>query len=133
MQMPWRSTVLFIIAVAGILFAVATRSMVVLQALTMVSFALLGVLAVVLVRRGGRSVSSDPRLSRVADRLRELRRLAAAARADSLERLDGGRETIDVYPWPEEEDSELFGASREETHNFAAQSLTRRLKVIGLA
>jgi ribonucleoside-diphosphate reductase beta chain len=36
-------------------------------------------------------------------------------------------------PWPEEEDSELFGASREETHNFAAQALTRRLKVIGLA
>ena len=36
-------------------------------------------------------------------------------------------------PWPEEEDSELFGASREETHDFAAQALTRRLKVIGLA
>jgi ribonucleoside-diphosphate reductase beta chain len=36
-------------------------------------------------------------------------------------------------PWPEEEDNELFGASREETHAFAAQCLTRRLKVIGLA
>jgi ribonucleoside-diphosphate reductase beta chain len=36
-------------------------------------------------------------------------------------------------PWPEEEDSELFGASREETHDFAAQALTRRLKVIGVA
>ena len=35
-------------------------------------------------------------------------------------------------PWPEEEDSELFGATREETHAFAAQCLTRRLKVIGL-
>jgi ribonucleoside-diphosphate reductase beta chain len=35
-------------------------------------------------------------------------------------------------PWPEEEDSELFGATREETHNFAAQALSRRLKVIGL-
>jgi ribonucleoside-diphosphate reductase beta chain len=35
-------------------------------------------------------------------------------------------------PWPEEEDSELFGASRDETHDFAAQALTRRLKVIGL-
>src|SRR5438132_97928 len=120
MQMPWRSTVLFIIAVAGILFAVATRSMVVLQALTMVSFALLGVLAVVLVRRGGRSVSSDPRLSRVADRLRELRRLAAAARADSLERLDGGRETIDVYPWPEEED-----VVRVEDHSMARRLAER--------
>ena len=37
-------------------------------------------------------------------------------------------------PWPEEEDNtELFGASREETHAFAAQALNRRLKVIGLA
>jgi ribonucleoside-diphosphate reductase beta chain len=35
-------------------------------------------------------------------------------------------------PWPEEEDSDLFGATREETHAFAAQCLTRRLKVIGL-
>ena len=36
-------------------------------------------------------------------------------------------------PWPEEEDNtELFGASREETHAFAAQALSRRLKVIGL-
>ena len=36
-------------------------------------------------------------------------------------------------PWAEEEDNtELFGASREETHAFAAQSLSRRLKVIGL-
>jgi ribonucleoside-diphosphate reductase beta chain len=36
-------------------------------------------------------------------------------------------------PWSEEEDWELFGYSREETHAFAAQSLSRRLKVIGLA
>jgi ribonucleoside-diphosphate reductase beta chain len=36
-------------------------------------------------------------------------------------------------PWPEEEDNDLFGASREETHAFAAQCLSRRLKVIGLA
>jgi len=36
-------------------------------------------------------------------------------------------------PWDEEEDLEFFGVSREETHAFAAQCLTRRLKVIGLA
>jgi ribonucleoside-diphosphate reductase beta chain len=36
-------------------------------------------------------------------------------------------------PWDEEDDLELFGVSREETHAFAAQCLTRRLKVIGLA
>jgi ribonucleoside-diphosphate reductase beta chain len=37
-------------------------------------------------------------------------------------------------PWAEdEEDWEAFGASKEETHAFAAQCLSRRLKVIGLA
>jgi ribonucleoside-diphosphate reductase beta chain len=35
-------------------------------------------------------------------------------------------------PWPEEEDNEMFGATRTETHAFAAQCLGRRLKVIGL-
>ena len=35
-------------------------------------------------------------------------------------------------PWADEDDYELFGVSREETHAFAAQCLTRRLKVIGL-
>ncbi len=35
-------------------------------------------------------------------------------------------------PWAEEDDWELFGYSREETHAFAAQCLSRRLKVIGL-
>lgn len=36
-------------------------------------------------------------------------------------------------PWPEEEDLELIGTTREDTHAFAAQCLSRRLKVIGLA
>jgi ribonucleoside-diphosphate reductase beta chain len=37
-------------------------------------------------------------------------------------------------PWAEdEEDWEMFGVTKEETHAFAAQCLSRRLKVIGLA
>ena len=36
-------------------------------------------------------------------------------------------------PWPPEEDILLAGQSREDTQAFAAQCLTRRLKVIGLA
>jgi ribonucleoside-diphosphate reductase beta chain len=36
-------------------------------------------------------------------------------------------------PWPPEEDLFLEGQSREDTQAFAAQCLTRRLKVIGLA
>jgi len=36
-------------------------------------------------------------------------------------------------PWAaEDENWEMFGVSKEETHAFAAQALTRRLKVIGL-
>src|SRR5438132_11213846 len=98
MDIPWRSTVLFIVAVAGILFAVATRSLVVLQGLTMIAFAILGVLAVVVVRRGARSIPSDPRLARVADRLRGLRRPAASARQGSLVLLDGARPASHVSP-----------------------------------
>ncbi|MFL5892174.1 MAG: ribonucleotide-diphosphate reductase subunit beta [Solirubrobacterales bacterium] len=36
-------------------------------------------------------------------------------------------------PWAEGDDWDLFGYSRAETHAFAAQCLTRRMKVIGLA
>ena len=35
-------------------------------------------------------------------------------------------------PWADEESWDLFGVSREETHEFAATCLSRRLKVIGL-
>jgi ribonucleoside-diphosphate reductase beta chain len=35
-------------------------------------------------------------------------------------------------PWADEESWELFGVSRDETHEFAAKCLTRRLKVIGV-
>ncbi len=50
--------------------------------------------------------------------------------AEALPIADGVLEP----PWAQtEEDWEVFGgASREETHAFAAQALTRRLKVIGL-
>jgi ribonucleoside-diphosphate reductase beta chain len=37
-------------------------------------------------------------------------------------------------PWAEDEENwEMFGVSKEETHSFAAQCLSRRLKVIGFA
>ena len=35
-------------------------------------------------------------------------------------------------PWADEDSWDLFGVSREETHEFAATCLSRRLKVIGL-
>ncbi len=35
-------------------------------------------------------------------------------------------------PWATEDDYELFGVSREETHEFAATCLSRRLRAIGL-
>jgi ribonucleoside-diphosphate reductase beta chain len=35
-------------------------------------------------------------------------------------------------PWATEDDYELFGVSRDETHAFAAQCLSRRLRAIGL-
>src|SRR5207249_11649314 len=101
MDIPWRSTVLFIVEVAGILFAVATRSLVVLQGLTMIAFAILGVLAVVLVRRGARSIPSDRSLPRWAARLRDFRRLAAWPRQAPLNTRTGGRQPTTVPPGPD--------------------------------
>jgi ribonucleoside-diphosphate reductase beta chain len=65
-------------------------------------------------------------MARADDRYRE------AMQRTMAEALPVADQVLDP-PWPEEEDSELFGASRDETHDFAAQALTRRLKVIGLA
>jgi ribonucleoside-diphosphate reductase beta chain len=59
-------------------------------------------------------------------------RYRAAMQRTMAEALPVADQVLDP-PWPEEEDTELFGANRDETHDFAAQALTRRLKVIGLA
>jgi ribonucleoside-diphosphate reductase beta chain len=66
------------------------------------------------------------------DMLREEPGHREAVQRTLAEALPAADRVLDP-PWPEEEDNELFGATREETHDFAAQALTRRLKVIGLA
>ncbi len=68
----------------------------------------------------------------LTDMVRESPRYRDAMQRTMAEALPVADQVLDP-PWPEEEDSELFGASRDETHDFAAQALTRRLKVIGLA
>ncbi len=50
-----------------------------------------------------------------------------------VESLPVAEKVLDPPYVEEDEDWELFGASKEETQAFAAQALTRRLKVIGLA
>jgi ribonucleoside-diphosphate reductase beta chain len=60
------------------------------------------------------------------DRYREVMQRALA---EALPIADG----VLTPPWPPEEDLYLEGQSREDTQAFAAQCLTRRLKVIGLA
>jgi ribonucleoside-diphosphate reductase beta chain len=60
-------------------------------------------------------------------------RYRAAIQRTMAEALPIADQVLDP-PWPEEEDNtDLYGADRAETHDFAAQALTRRLKVIGLA
>ena len=68
----------------------------------------------------------------LTDMANEDERYRAAMQRAMTEALPVADQVLDP-PWPEEEDSELFGANRDETHDFAAQALTRRLKVIGLA
>jgi ribonucleoside-diphosphate reductase beta chain len=69
----------------------------------------------------------------LTDMAREDQRYAKAVQDMMAEALPIADKVLDP-PWAEEEgDWEMFGVSKEETHAFAAQCLTRRLKVIGLA
>jgi ribonucleoside-diphosphate reductase beta chain len=68
----------------------------------------------------------------LTDMAREDERYAKAIQAMMAEALPIADKVLDP-PWAEDEgDWEMFGVSKEETHAFAAQCLTRRLKVIGL-
>ena len=67
----------------------------------------------------------------LTDMAKEDGRYREAIQRTMAESLPVADQVLDP-PWPEEEDSEIFGASRQETHDFAAQCLSRRLKVIGL-
>jgi len=69
----------------------------------------------------------------LTDMAREDQRYAKAIQDMMAEALPIADKVLDP-PWAEDEgDWEMFGVSKEETHAFAAQCLTRRLKVIGLA
>jgi ribonucleoside-diphosphate reductase beta chain len=69
----------------------------------------------------------------LTDMAREDERYAKAIQDMLAEALPIADKVLDP-PWAEEEgDWEMFGVSKDETHAFAAQCLTRRLKVIGLA
>ena len=68
----------------------------------------------------------------LTDMAREDNRYREAIQRTMAEALPIADRVLDP-PWAEEEDWDLFGYSRDETHAFAAQCLSRRLKVIGLA
>jgi ribonucleoside-diphosphate reductase beta chain len=68
----------------------------------------------------------------LTDMAKEDGRYREAIQRTMAEALPVADQVLDP-PWAEEDDWELFGYSRDETHAFAAQSLSRRLKVIGLA
>ena len=68
----------------------------------------------------------------LTDMAKEDGRYREAIQRTMAEALPVADQVLDP-PWAEEDDWELFGYSRDETHAFAAQCLSRRLKVIGLA
>ncbi len=68
----------------------------------------------------------------LTDMAKEDERYREAIQRTMAEALPIADQVLDP-PWAEEDDWELFGYSRDETHAFAAQCLSRRLKVIGLA
>jgi ribonucleoside-diphosphate reductase beta chain len=69
----------------------------------------------------------------LTDMAREDERYRKAIERTMAEALPVADKVLDP-PWAEGDESwEMFGVSQEETHAFAAQCLSRRLKVIGLA
>ena len=107
------------------LVALAAANLAALQAAVVPSFGLLGIFAVGLFRGIGRSGRPDPRIARVSERLRELRRLAAATRNEPVDAVDWDPQTVDVYPWPDEEDEQE--EQEEDLVRVEEQSFARRL------
>jgi hypothetical protein len=122
--MPSRSHSLLAVAVVAILVALAAANLATLMAVVVPSFGLLGLFAIGLFRGIGRSGRQDPRMARVSERLRELRRLAATARNEPVEPVAWGSQAVDVYPWPDEEEEEPQEA---DIVRVEGQSLARRL------
>jgi hypothetical protein len=122
--MPSRSHSLLAVAVVAILVALAAANLATLMAVVVPSFGLLGLFAIGLFRGIGRSGRQDPRMARVSERLRELRRLAATARNEPVEPVNWERQAVDVYPWPDEEEDE---PQEGDIVRVEEQSLARRL------
>lgn len=102
--------------------ASAAANLAMLQTALVPSFGLIGIFAIGLFRGSGRSGRQEPRVARLSERLRELRRLAAATRNEPVDMMDWEPQTVDVYPWPEEEEEPEDDIVRVEE-----QSLSRRL------
>src|SRR5436853_1033513 len=108
----------------GILAALAAANLLMKQATIGPSLALVGMFAIGLFRTFGRSGRQDPRVARVSERLRELRRLAASVRNEPADTADWeDPQTVDVYPWPDEEDE----PEEDDLVRVEEQSLARRL------
>jgi len=109
--MPWRGTILFVIAAGGLVYVIASASGGVPspQAIVMVMFGLVGVFGAVRMTRNGRSTASDGPSPRPSDSVRELRRMTTDRRPALPDRPKEPLRTIEVYPWPEEEGGERTG------------------------
>jgi len=123
--MPSRISIGLGVTVTAILVAFAAANLSALLAAVVPSFGLLGLFAVGLFRGIGRSSRQDPRVARVSERLRELRRLAAATRNEPVDPVDWPSQKVDVYPWPEED--EETDEPEDDLVRVEEESLARRL------
>lgn len=115
-----RSTLLLVAAAGGLIAAVKAPGLV-LEGSILISSAMLGIFAVLLVQRRTSPSLANPRLAALSDRLEQLKHLAAAAKRAPLADLDDV-ERIRIEPWPEEE---LEGPSLGESS--IARQLSDRL------
>lgn len=105
--MPWRGTILVVALGTALVYAIAAASggAPSAQAIVIVMFALVGLFGAIRMTRSGRSGALEAQTARVRDSVRELRRMTTERRRPARPARPKSRtRTIDVFPWPEDED-----------------------------
>jgi len=99
--MKSRNILLLVAAAAGLVATIKAPGLV-LEGSILISSAMLGIFAVLVVQRRTAPALSSPRLAGLSDHLEQLKRLAVAAKRAPLAALDDV-ERVRIEPWPEEE------------------------------
>jgi hypothetical protein len=100
--MAWRGLALVVVSLVGLVFALRAPGLL-LTVTVVASFGLLGVFAALLVVQRSRPDAIERWTPKITDGIREVRRLASAARPRPAPAVDNRRGRVDVVPWDEDD------------------------------